>query len=71
MSLTSHWLTKARCLQGGLSRAVRPCAGEVASASPRAVLCARTWYPWELRTYLLVVTQPGGGVKGQSGESGK
>lgn len=39
VSPTSHQLTKARCLQGGLSRAVRPCAGEATSAPPQG-LCS-------------------------------
>lgn len=40
VSPTSHRLTKAHCLQGGLSRAVRPCAGEAASAPPEGcALC--------------------------------
>lgn len=60
-SLASRRLTKARCLQGGPSRAVRPCVrwGQ-RWLTPRAVLC-RTWSPWQLSAYcLLVVALPGG-----------
>lgn len=48
---------------GRSSRAIRPCAGEVASAPPEGCALCPHVVPVELSTYLLVVTQSGGGSR--------